>query len=203
MEIKRVVAGVYAANCYLVYDGDKGFIIDPGGHPDKIIKEIDELGFTPEFILLTHGHCDHIAGVEKLRDHYKIKAYIHEDDKEMVADRDLSLAAMMPSADVAFDIDGTFKEKEVISPGYFDIEVIHTPGHTAGCSCFKVGKDLFTGDTLFAGSIGRTDLPTASDKDMKESLEYLKGLDNDLIVHPGHGAETTMGREKETNQFLM
>lgn len=202
MEVKRVVAGVYAANCYLVYKDDRGFVIDPGGHADKIIKNIEEIGFSPEFILLTHGHCDHIAGAEELRDKYNIPILIHQEDAKMLVDKDLSLASSMPSANVAFEADGTFKDGDILYEDDFNVEVIHTPGHTAGCSCFIVDDDLFTGDTLFAGNIGRTDLPTASSQDMKDSLKKIRSLDDDLIVHPGHGAESTMKNEKKINPYL-
>ena len=153
MEIKRIIAGVYAANCYLVYDGDKGFIIDPGGSADKIINEINELNFTPEFILLTHGHCDHIAGVDEVRDFYNIPVYVHVEDEKMLADKDMNMASHMPSADVAIKADGTFRSGDIISPDSFNIKVIHTPGHTAGCSCFLLDGVMFTGDTVF--EIGR------------------------------------------------
>lgn len=202
MEIERLVAGVYAANCYLVHEGDKGFIVDPGGQADKISRKIDELGFKPEFILLTHGHVDHIGAVEDLRDMYTIPVLIHEDDGPMVEDRDLNLSNMMPSADACFKADKTFKDGDILYPGEFDIKVLHTPGHTAGGSCFIIEGSVLTGDTLFKGSVGRTDLATADPDQMVKSLKKLKGLDEKLIVYPGHGADTTIGEEKKSNQFL-
>lgn len=203
MEIKRIVAGVYAANCYLVYDKDKGFIIDPGGSASRIIEEINELNFTPEFILLTHGHCDHIGAVDEIRDYYNIPAYIHVEDEKLVADKDMNMASHMPSADVAIEVDGTFKNNEIISPDKFNIKVIHTPGHTAGCSCFLLGENImFTGDTVFAGSIGRTDLPSASQKSMEESIEKIKKMDDNIILYPGHGTDTTIAEEKKKNKYF-
>lgn len=202
MEVEKIVAGVYAANCYLVYEDTKGFIIDPGGHPEKIIDRVKALGFTPEFILLTHGHCDHIAGAEALRDYFNIPILVSEEDAQMVNDRNLSLASLMPSADVKFEADKTFKGGDILYPETFGIEVIHTPGHTAGCCCFLAGENLFTGDTLFQGNIGRTDLATADPQAMEKSLELLKKLDDSLLVYPGHGASSTMKIEKETNPYL-
>jgi len=202
LEIKRIVAGVYAANCYLVYDGDKGFIIDPGGSASRIIEEINELNFTPEFILLTHGHCDHIAAVDEIRDYYNIPAYIHVGDEKLVADKDMNMASHMPSADVAIKADGTFKNGDIISPDEFNIKVIHTPGHTAGCSCFLLGENImFTGDTVFEGSIGRTDLPSASQKSMEESIEKIKKMNDNIILYPGHGGDTTIAEEKKKNKY--
>lgn len=203
MEVFRKAAGVYAANCYLCYEGDKGFVVDPGGSPDKIIEKIDELGFKPEFILLTHGHADHIAGLDPIRDHYKIPALVHEDDEKMLADKELNLSVSLPSADTSTKADKTFKDGDIIDEEGFKIRVIHTPGHTAGSSCFIVDGQLFTGDTLFMRSCGRSDLPTSDPDAMVKSLERINKIEGDLRIHPGHNAETNLEDEKKYNPFLL
>ena len=197
MNIKRVVAGVYAVNCYIVYnDNKKGFIIDPGGDSDDIIKFIDEENINLEFILLTHGHGDHIEGLNDLASHYpKAKVYIGEEDKDFLYNSELSLSDAIFGE--VFRFKGeliTVKEGDTIG----DFKVIDTPGHTIGSKSFYDEKDkiLMSGDTLFRRSYGRYDLPTGSLEMLCHSLEKLSKLPDETVVYNGHTDNTTIGEER-------
>lgn len=205
MKITRMMAGVYAANCYLIFDEErkKGFIIDPGGDFEDIVKRIEKADFKPEFILLTHGHGDHIGAVLELKEKYGIKLYCHEDETELLYDPKKNLSQRMPMGPVSLEADYTFTDQEVLFSESYNIKVIHTPGHTDGSVCFLMNKDLFSGDTLFKGSVGRTDLFAGSKQKLDKSLmEKIYALDDNITVHSGHGGESSIGYEKKTNPFL-
>ncbi|MDO5690472.1 MAG: MBL fold metallo-hydrolase [Tissierellia bacterium] len=205
MKIERMMAGVYGANCFIVSDEETKtcFIIDPGGDADDIEKYLVENDLTPKFILLTHGHGDHIAGIPILRRTYDIPVWIHEEEDRLLQDPQLNMSLFMPITPVGFRADRLLKDKETISEGHFVIKVHHSPGHTRGSCCYKMEGHLFTGDTLFYRSIGRTDLVTGSPEDMEHTLEYvLYPMGDKLIVHSGHGQDSTMGDEKEHNLFF-
>lgn len=205
MKITRMMAGVYAANCYLVFDEErkKGFIIDPGGDFEDIVKRIEKADFKPEFILLTHGHGDHIGAVLELKEKYGIDLYCHKDETELLYDPKKNLSQRMPMGPVSLEADHSFTDQEILFPESYNIKVIHTPGHTDGSVCFLMNKDLFSGDTLFKGSVGRTDLFAGSKKKLDKSLmEKIYALDDNITVHSGHGGESSIGYEKKTNPFL-
>ena len=203
MEIIRMMTGVYAANCYIVYSEDKGIIIDPGGDVEDIVKKVEELGVDIEFILLTHGHGDHIGGVAELKEILKVPAYINEEDEYMTQDPMFNLSASMPSGPKTFEADKVFKDGNILKAGKMEVEVIHTPGHTPGGSSFKIDNNIFTGDTLFKGSIGRTDFPKSSLEEIMHSVkEVLAKYPDDTVVYPGHGPSTTIGEEKTSNPFM-
>lgn len=205
MKITRMMAGVYAANCYLIFDEErkKGFIIDPGGDFEDIVKRIEKADFKPEFILLTHGHGDHIGAVLELKEKYGIDLYCHEDETELLYDPKKNLSQRMPMGPVSLEADHTFTDQEILFPESYNIKVIHTPGHTDGSVCFLMNKDLFSGDTLFKGSVGRTDLFAGSKQKLDKSLmEKIYTLEDNITVHSGHGGESSIGYEKKTNPFL-
>ena len=197
MNIKRIVAGVYAVNCYIVYnDNKKGFIIDPGGDSDDIIKFIDEENVNLEFILLTHGHGDHIEGLNDLADKYpEAKVYVGEEEKDFLYNSELSLSYNIFGDSFKFKGEvQTVKEGDMIG----DFKVIDTPGHTIGSKCFydEKSKILISGDTLFRRSYGRYDLPTGDLNMLCNSLEKLSKLPGETVVYNGHTDETTIGEEK-------
>lgn len=205
MEIIRIPAGIYAANCYLVYDEDtkEGIAIDPGGDVDDIINKIQELDLDIKYIVLTHGHGDHIAGVEGLKDYTNAKIAVHKDDGPMVRDGNKNLSSRMAMGTVEFEPDILLDEGDLIKFGNLSAEVIHTPGHTPGGISLKIGDALFTGDTLFAGSIGRTDFEGSSFESIINSIKTkLITFPDDTRVFPGHGSATTIKREKSYNPFL-
>lgn len=205
MEVIRIPAGIYAANCYLVYDEEskEGIVIDPGGDVDDIIAKIEEFGVEVKYIVLTHGHGDHIAGVKELKAYTKAPVAVHKDDEPLVRDGSKNLSSRMATGTVEFAPDILLNEGDKISFGNLEAHVIHTPGHTPGGISLKVENALFSGDTLFAGSIGRTDFEYSSFKDIMDSIrEKLLVLPEETRVYPGHGPSTTLKMEKQTNPFI-
>ncbi len=203
IQVTRVPLGVYQANCFLAYDKDtkEGFIVDPGGDAPYLDTVIEEHGMVPKWILLTHGHGDHIGCVPEIKKKYDIPIFAHEDEKELLNNANFNLSNTMITGALTFDADYYCKDNEVL-PILSGVKVIHTPGHTAGSVCFAIEDKLFTGDTLFVSSIGRTDLPTASASAMEMSLDTIKRLDPNYFFYPGHGPGNSLAREMKTNPFL-
>lgn len=198
MVIKRIPAGIYAANCYLVMDekSKATVVIDPGGDSDDIISALGKMDADVKYILLTHGHIDHVGAVDELREKYNLPVYINKKDEELI-DKGTEVFGRLnkPNIDITDSTELILGEQQ--------ITCIETPGHTPGGICFLVGESMFTGDTLFAGSIGRTDFTGGNFstiiKSIKERLLTLKG---NIRVYPGHGLDTTIEREKLSNPFL-
>lgn len=200
MRIKRVVAGIYGANCYVVMDENtkKGFVIDPGGDVDDIEKAIIEMGVKVEYILLTHGHVDHTSGVKELKDITGAKVGISKNDEDMIKSGQDLFGPLLPGY-----ADFQLKHGDRINISEIEIKCIETPGHTPGGMCFLVGDNVFTGDTLFYGSIGRTDFAGGDyDQIIKSIKENIITLGDDVTVYPGHGPATSVANEKAKNRFL-
>ncbi len=203
IEIRHVVVGMCQANCFALRLGPKGhgFLVDPGDEPEAIAHLVGEMGLEPEAILLTHGHIDHTNAAAELRRRYRSRVVCHGADRGMVeeAGQPTLWDLVRNPCNVDQEVDGA----AVLRIGGREVEVIHTPGHTRGSVCYRLGPFIFTGDTLFKGSIGRTDLPGGSDAQMLDTLrKKIRTLDEDLVVYPGHGPTTTIGEEKELNPFL-
>lgn len=197
-------AGVYQANCYIIYDEKsmKGIIIDPGGETEEIEKLVNDEGIDPQFILLTHGHFDHTGAVNHIKAAFNIPVYMNEKDLFLVSGNEKKKASFLPASDL-INIDRYVKDGDVIEYGNENVRILETPGHTPGGISVSTGGCLFSGDTLFYGSVGRTDLPGGSHEQLIESIKSkLMVLDDDTFVYPGHGPSTTIGREKRNNPFL-
>jgi hydroxyacylglutathione hydrolase len=208
-------AGAFAANCYLVAPapGEECVIIDPGQDAQRGIEELlDRYRLKPIAVLLTHGHIDHMWSVAPVCGAKGIPAYIHPDDREMLADpaRGMSLMAKQQFlGGMTFsepDDVKALRDDEIIPLAGLSFRVGHTPGHTPGSVTFRSAEDdvdaLFTGDLLFAGSIGRTDLPGGDHETILRSLARTLTLPDATVVLPGHGPTTTIGDERTTNPFL-
>lgn len=201
MKIIRYPAGVYQANCYILYDDDtkEGLIVDPGGSEDEIIELVKKLEVSLKCIMLTHGHFDHNGAVNKLKLIFKVPVYINEHDLFLISGKELPY---LPSSE-AIAVDGFLKEGDVYVLGHDKVKIIETPGHTPGGVVIDAGDFIITGDTLFNNSVGRTDLPGGSHEDLIMSIkEKLLTLSDTTVVYPGHGPATTIGEERNNNPFL-
>ncbi len=201
LEYKRAVLGVMHVNCYTVYcSGTKhGIIIDPGANLNTIIQTTTELGIKPDAVVLTHAHFDHIVHAEDIRKMYNIPIVVHEAEKEILKNPDMNMSSSFMHLPISLDADVVVKDGEYISFGDQRLKVIHTPGHTKGSMSLYADGVLFSGDTLFRDSYGRTDFPTGDAHILADSLKKLFELPDDTIVNPGHNDVTTIGREKQFN----
>lgn len=200
MIIKRVMAGVNAANCYIAFDEEtrEAVVLDPGGDVDDICKALNQFGATVKYIVLTHGHFDHTTGVEELKNIVGAPVAIGFEDNEMFL-KGAMYYGPLPNGGA----DIILKDGDTLKFGSHTMTVMATPGHTPGGICLLVENDIFTGDTLFAGSIGRTDLAGGNYDTIMHSIKSkLMALSDTVAVHPGHGPSSTIGREKLMNPFM-
>jgi hydroxyacylglutathione hydrolase len=205
MIIKTVIVGPLDVNCYILgcEDTKEAAIIDPGDNADEIIKVIDEEGLNPGFIINTHAHFDHVGGVKTIKEHFKINFFLHEEDLFLIENVSEQATAFGLNPIPKPDVDKFVNNGDKISLGNKVINVIHTPGHSPGCVCYYIDNNVFVGDTMFAGSIGRTDLPGGSYETLINSIkERLFPLGDSTIVYPGHGPSTTIEKERKHNPFL-
>ena len=208
MFLERIPAGIYAVNCYVLGDKatNKALVIDPGGDVDRILKLLEDNDLKLEYIILTHAHVDHIGGGEELKNRAGVPVYMHRDDLYMLMDSvaNQSVALGGPAVEAETDSFVRFVEDgDILKLGELELSIIHTPGHTEGGISILVDRFIFTGDTLFAGSIGRSDLEGGNEEKLMDSLRNkLFTLDDDLTVLPGHGPATTMRVEKTTNPYV-
>ncbi len=206
IKIGRIALGSNRTNCYFLYRAGEAdcVIIDPGDAGDYVYNGLKDKGFIVKAIMLTHGHFDHILGVKKLKQLAECDLYAYEEEKDLLANSRMNISEQFgrPQELIA---DYWLRDSETVNLCDITIKCIHTPGHTQGSCAFYVEEAgiLVSGDTLFQGSIGRTDFPTGSERKLFDSVkEKLFVLPDDTKVYPGHGEDTTIGFEKRTNPFF-
>lgn len=206
MEYIKLATGHMGANCYILYDesSKEAAVIDPGEEAEKLIEIIENGDLTVKYILLTHGHGDHIGAVEELKEKYQdIVLVSHKNELELLENADHNLSKMVFGKAIEISPDKLVEDGDKLELSEKEIVIIHTPGHSPGGVCFLVGNLLFTGDTLFQGSIGRSDFYKGNQLELLKSIRSkIMTLDNDIIVLPGHGPNSTIGKEKIGNPFI-
>lgn len=203
IKYRKVVGGPLETNTYLVYSEDSGIIVDPGAGLDAVMETVKELGVKISLAIATHGHFDHVFYAGRVSKLLNVKLLIHKLDVDLIS-RHKFLAENLygdvlepPEFIELVNGDTVLRLDEELK-----IEILHTPGHTRGSLCVLIGNLFVSGDTLFKGTIGRTDFPESSAKDMKISLTKLVKLPGDYVVLPGHGEVTTLEHERRTNPYL-
>lgn len=201
MDIKIINNNSMSTNTYIVSIEKEAIVIDPVGNMNTILDYIEKNELKVKYILLTHGHGDHIGLVPELKQATGAPIYVHSEDEEMINDSLINLSVHFEKT-VSFKSDYHYDHKDDLKLGEETIKIIHTPGHTKGSVCIQIGDALFTGDTLFKGSIGRTDLYGGDYNTILQSLHKIKTLDLNLKVYPGHGPSSQLSTECTTNPYF-
>lgn len=204
MILESLTVGPLQANCYIVGcpETDKGFIVDPGGEPERILAVVERLNLDIEYIFDTHEHVDHIAGNRAVREATGATLVVHEDGVQQVEKPHPFWSSMVGGVEPSVP-DETMADGDTFEVGALTVEVLHTPGHSPGCVCLAVDGAVFTGDTLFAGSVGRTDLPGGDMTTLERSLRRLvEWCEPDTEVYPGHRGPSTIAEEVRSNPYL-
>ncbi len=206
LRIETLTLGAMGTNCYLVMEEETRelLVIDPGDWPERIVQKIGELEARPIGIFLTHGHFDHVGAVRGLKDRYNIPVHALEEEVSLLASGQLNLSVMFGKT-IELEADVQLRDGQELELLGSRMRVLHTPGHTQGGACFYFPQEgiLFSGDTLFCESVGRSDFPTGSMSVLVRSVrEKLMSLPEKTSVFPGHGEETSIGHEKKYNPFL-
>ena len=206
MKIEKFVLGSFGTNCYLLINEESKeiVIVDPATCPDYLIGHVESNGYVPKAIFITHGHFDHIMGIDGWVKEFDIPVYIHEDEKKIIEDPAMNLSASFGPS-YSYKNVTCLKDGEEIKVAGFDFTVIHTPGHTSGGCCYycEAEEVLISGDTLFYQSVGRSDFPTGSMATLVRSIkEKLFCLPDEVMVYPGHNDYTCIADEKRYNPFI-
>lgn len=197
--------GVLQVNCYVITDKSTGDIavVDPGDNSVGMKNLVEQHKDKIKYILLTHGHFDHIGYAKQLREETDAWIVIGKLEERFLSDSNLNLASSVMGVSITpFKPDITLIDSQVIKLGNTEIKYLSTPGHTVGSGCYVIGNSIFTGDTLMKGSMGRTDFVTGSNKDMANSLNRLAHLRGDFTIYPGHGDMSTMSYERTNNPYV-
>ncbi len=198
MEIQRIKLGFFAVNCYLIKEAGHVLIIDPGARANKILEALQEQEHV-EAIVLTHGHFDHIGAVDALVNQFHCPVYLNPKDEELARDMHLNALGKFSAA---LHCKTMPLEEPIVQIGSFQLKVFEAPGHTAGSCLIQIGNVMFTGDVLFKGSIGRCDLYSGNESEMRRSLKQFQKMDPELILYPGHEEPTMLQDELNHNPFL-
>jgi len=212
MKINHFVVGMVQTNCYVVINDEtkECFIIDPGASGMQLAEKIKEDNLKPVAVLLTHGHFDHAGAAKALAEEFDIKIYAHEAEKDTLKAPQKNVSGMVNCRE-SYAADVFLKDEEIINIADFEIKVLHTPGHTEGGCCYYIAEEavIFTGDTLFAQSVGRTDFPGGSMSQIVRSIQEklltlneTGNLETDIMVYPGHNDPTTIETERMENPYL-
>lgn len=206
MKIEKFVLGSMGTNCYLLINEDTKelVVVDPATCPDYLVSHIKSNGYIPKAILLTHAHFDHVMGIDGWVKEFDIPVYLHEDEKQILEDPRLNLSGVF-GTNYSYNKASCLQDKQILELAGFKFKVIHTPGHTAGGCCYYEEAEgvLFSGDTLFCQSVGRSDFPTGSMSTLVRSIkEKLFCLPDDVMVYPGHNDVTCIADEKVYNPFV-
>jgi len=205
IKVKCFPVGALSANCYFVTaDNDESLLIDTGAPAKELDRIINEFGADKlKYILLTHGHFDHVANTAAVKREYpNVKIVISEKEKDFTTRDNLNLSLFFDGTIEHFDADILVNDGDELPFGKYKIKVLATPGHTIGGVCYIIDDSIFTGDTLIAGTTGRTDFPTGSIADMRKSIARLAAIEGDLNVYCGHGESTRLGYERDNNYFM-
>ena len=194
IEMKTMRLGPFRTNCYLVWEASREdcVVIDPGDDAQTVLLAARNLGKQIQAILLTHGHFDHVGAVREIAEHTQCRVYLCLED--------LRVPVHMTAGPLYYT--HSYQEGDRVAEAGLEFAVMHTPGHTPGCVCLFLENNIFSGDTLFAGTCGRTDLEGSSWTQIQDSLHRLAKLEGDYMVYPGHGGMTTLSREKQWNPYM-
>ncbi len=205
MLIETIIVGQLQTNCYLLADRQtkETAIIDPGAEGEKILAQLSKLDLHPKIIINTHGHYDHIAADLTISRLTGLPIHIHERESQLISDSEANLSMLFGKSLSNLPL-VTLSDGEIISLGKLEIKILLTPGHTPGSISLTVKENVFCGDLIFAGSIGRTDLPGGSQSQLMQSIkEKILCLPDNYALYPGHGPATTVGQERKTNPHLL